>query len=153
MKKIFFSAAISVCFLIGCTKESFLDQTTTTDLNEESVFADSARTMDFLANIYSNIDFSASPSRFGAAGLDACSDEAEGPLSASITTYNQFATGSVSAYSIASDAWNVPYTQIRAVNQFLKHLSTIHFNEILKRRTKGEALFLRAWYYAVLLKH
>ncbi|TKK67949.1 RagB/SusD family nutrient uptake outer membrane protein [Ilyomonas limi] len=154
MKKVFFSAAIIACFFAACTKENFLDQTTTTDLNEETVFSDSARSMDFLANIYSGIGFSSDLSRFnGAAGLDACSDEAEGPLSASITTYNQFATGAVSAYSIATDAWSTSYTQIRAVNQFLHHLPTIPFNDLLRKRTQGEALFLRAWYYDILLKH
>jgi hypothetical protein len=153
MKKMFFSVTVSVCFLMGCTKENFLDQTTTTDLSQVSVFADSARSMDFLANIYSSIGFSASPSRFFEAGLDACSDEAEGPQSAGITTYNQFATGSVSAYSVANDAWNIPYSQIRAVNQFLKNLPVIAFNDNLKRRTRGEALFLRAWYYSILIKH
>jgi len=153
MKKGFLSAAILICFFAACTKENFLDQTSTTDLSEETVFSDSARSMDFLANIYSNIGFSFSPSRFGAAGLDASSDEAEGPLSSTITTYNQFATGGVSAYSIATDAWSIPYTQIRAANQFLQHLPTVPFNDLLRGRTQGEALFLRAWYYSLLLKH
>ncbi len=153
MKKGFLCAAIVFCLFAACTKENFLDQTTTTDLSEATVFSDSARSMDFLANIYSNIGFSFSLSRFGGAGLDASCDEAEGPLSANITTYNQFATGSVSAYSIATDAWSISYTQIRAVNQFLFHLPTMPFNDILRSRTRGEALFLRAWYYAQLLKH
>jgi hypothetical protein len=124
MKRIFFGAIIlCICCVTACTKENFLDKTTTTDLDENSVFSDSTRSMDFLSNIYSNVDFSFSLSRFnGAAGLDACSDEAEGPLSASVTTYSQFASGGVSAYSIATDAWNNTYAQIRACNQFLAHL-------------------------------
>ncbi len=154
MKKMFFGAVVLVCLMAACTKEDFLDRTTTTDLNEESVFSDSARSMDFLTNIYSSVGFSFSPARFNnAAGLDASCDEAEGPLSSSVTTYTQFATGGVGAYSIATDAWTTPYTQIRAVNQFLQHLDTIPFNDNLRRRTRGEALFLRAWYYSILLKH
>jgi len=153
MKKVIFGAAI-ICLFAACTKESFLDKTTTTDLSEATVFSDSARSMDFLANIYASVDFSFSLTRFsGAAGLDACSDEAEGPQSANVTTYTQFAEASVSAFNIANDAWNIPYTQIRAANQFLKHLPTLPFNDILKNRTKGEALFLRAWYYAQMLRH
>ncbi len=35
----------------------------------------------------------------------------------------------------------------------MHHLPTIPFNEILRKRAQGEALFLRAWYYSVLLKH
>ncbi|MFT3948795.1 MAG: RagB/SusD family nutrient uptake outer membrane protein [Agriterribacter sp.] len=155
MKRLFFGAITAcVCLVTACTKESFLDKTTTTDLDEQSVFADSSRTMDFLSNIYANVDFSFSLSRFGgAAGLDASSDEAEGPLSTVVTTYNQFASGSVTAFSIATDAWNTSYTQIRAANQFLKHLPAATFPDYLKNRTKGEAIFLRAWYNAILLKH
>ncbi len=155
MRKVFLTALIiTACFFTACKKTSFLDKTTTTDLNESAVFSDSARSMDFLTNIYSNVGFSFDLSRFGgAAGLDACSDEAEGPLSATVTTYNQFASASVTAYNIATDAWNTSYSQIRAVNQFLQHLPAIPFNDNLKRRTKGEAIFLRAWYYATMLKH
>lgn len=155
MKQLFFGAiTVCVCLVTACTKENFLDKTTITDLDEESVFSDSARSMDFLSNIYAGVDFSFSLSRFnGAAGLDASADEAEGPLSTVVTTYNQFSSGSVTAFSIAADAWNNSYGQIRAVNQFLKHLPSVPFPEHLKNRTKGEAVFLRAWYYALMLKH
>jgi len=154
MKKVFFGAVVTTCLFAACTKESFLDKTTTTDLSEATVFSDSARAMDFLANIYSNVDFSFSLTRFGGtAGLDACTDEAEGPQSSSVTTYTQFAEASVSAFNIAADAWNTTYSQIRAANQFLKHLPTLPFNDLLKQRTKGEVLFLRAWYYAQMLRH
>ncbi|MEP6682139.1 MAG: RagB/SusD family nutrient uptake outer membrane protein [Parafilimonas sp.] len=155
MKKVFLGAfVICICVFAACTKENFLDKTTTTDLDEKAIFSDSSRSMDFLSNIYASVDFSFSLSRFNsAAGLDACSDEAVGPLSTSVTTYNQFESGSVSAFNIATDAWNLSYAQIRAVNQFLSHLSTIPFNALLKNRTQGEAIFLRAWYYAVMLKH
>ena len=145
------------CFITAilpsCTKE-FLNQTTTTDLNGESVFSDSSRTMDFLTQIYSNCDFSFNPARFGGlAGLEASCDEAEGPSATTVTAYSQFATGSVSAFGISTDAWTIPYSNIRAVNQFLKNLPVVPFNSALKQRTKGEALFLRAWYYSIMLKH
>lgn len=155
MKRVFFGAITAcICLITACTKENFLDKTATTDLDEQSVFSDSARSMDFLSNIYASVDFSFSLSRFNsAAGLDAGCDEAEGPLSSTVTTYNQFASGGVTAFSIATDAWNNSYSQIRAVNQYLKHLAVIPFPDHLKNRTKGEAIFLRAWYYALMLKH
>lgn len=162
MKKIFACTIPCVTLITfnSCTKEgNFLDKTTTTDLTEQAVFSDSARSMDFLTQIYSNIDFSFNLARFttptgvGLAGLEACSDEAEGPSSTTVTAYNQFATGAVSAFSITNDAWSIPYSQLRAVNQYLKNLSHIPFNNALKQRTKGEAIFLRAWYYSIMLKH
>lgn len=149
----FYFFVICIIYLTACSKE-FLNQTKTTDLTEENTFSDSARSIDFLTQIYSNIDFSFNPARFnGLAGLEAACDEAEGPMANTLTTYNQFATGSVSAYSISNDAWSISYSNIRAVNQFIKHLSTIPYNSDLKMRTKAEAIFLRAWYYSILLKH
>ena len=154
MKKLLIVLAVLTTGLLACSKQGFLDQTTTTDLDENSVFSDSARSMDFLAQIYTGIGYSFTPSRFsGLAGLDASSDEAEGPLATGITTYSQFASGSISAFTISTDAWTAGYQNIRAVNQFLAHLSVIPFNEDLKQRTRGEAMFLRAWYYALMLKH
>jgi hypothetical protein len=149
----FYFFVICLIFFTGCSKE-FLNQTKTTDLTEENTFSDSARSIDFLTQIYSNIDFSFNPARFnGLAGLESACDEAEGPTANTLTTYNQFATGSVSAYSISNDAWSISYSNIRAVNQFITHLSTIPYNSDLKKRTKAEAIFLRAWYYSILLKH
>ncbi|HVU58951.1 MAG TPA: RagB/SusD family nutrient uptake outer membrane protein [Puia sp.] len=160
MRNVLLTTVLLTLLLSACTKNNgFLNQTVTTDLTEAAVFSDSARSMDFLAGIYANMDFSFKPTRFpnssslGAAGLEACSDEAEGPASSTVTTYNQFVLGSVGPYSITPDAWNTSYSNIRAVNQWLKHLPSIPISNSLKNRTKGEALFLRAWYYFIMLKH
>lgn len=48
----------------SCKKEGFLTATSTTNLTEQTIFADSSRTVGFLANIYSNTGLSASLSRF-----------------------------------------------------------------------------------------
>ncbi len=156
MKKSYFLGIISllgVSVVLSCEKQSFLGKTQTTILNEKTVFSDSALTMNFLNAIYTDIGFSSSPTRFGNSGLDASSDESEGPVSGSVNTYIQFATGTVNPATISDDAWRIPYANIRRVNQFLAHLPSMPFNDALKKRTKGEALFLRAWYYSILLEH
>ncbi|NTS42594.1 RagB/SusD family nutrient uptake outer membrane protein [Flavisolibacter sp. BT320] len=156
--KVFFFAAVTVtCFLLSCKKSGFLDQTVTSSLNESTTFADSVNAMAFLNEIYSGIGFATDPRRFGgggfAAGLDAASDEAEGPNASSSNGFIQFATGTVNPNIIPDDAWWVPYNKIRAVNQFLKNLPTVPFNAALKAHTRAEARFLRAWYYAMMLQH
>src|SRR5260370_42590200 len=97
------------------------------------------------------------PRRFNgggyAAGLEAACDEAEGPNASSSNGFIQFATGSVNPTVVPSDALSVPYSNIRAVNQFLKHISIIPFNSALKTQVAAEARFLRAWYYAMMLQH
>src|SRR5690606_32910256 len=124
--KCLFAAPVCLCLglftLVSCGKKNFLDQTATSNLDEQSVFSDSARTVAFLTNIYVDIGFTESATRVGNGGLDAACDEAEPQKSASMTAAVQFATGTVNPSIISSDAWNLPYTNIRRVNQLLKHL-------------------------------
>ncbi len=153
MRKTLLVAVIAGTIFYSCKKESFLDNTSSTDLNEAVVFADSAYTMDFLSGIYTDIGFSVMPKRFGPGGLDACSDEAEGASTGSINTFIQFATGTVNPSIITDDAWRISYTNVRRVNKFLTHLPNAKFSDELKVRAKAEARFLRAWYYAILVEH
>lgn len=143
--------------LSACQKSGFLDQTSTTSLNEASTFSDSANAMAFLNNIYTQIGFATDPKRFNggsyAAGLDAASDEAEGPNASSSNGFIQFATGTVNPTVVPDDAWRICYNNIRAVNQFLKHLPVIPFSRSLKKTAGAEAHFLRGWYYFMLLEH
>lgn len=154
---LFVVTAAGIALLFSCTKSSFLDPTTTTSLNEGTTFSDSANATAFLNNIYVNVGFSIDPRRFSgggfAAGLDAATDEAEGPNASSTNGFIQFATGSVNPSIIPDDAWSKPYANIRAVNQFLAHLPTIPFNNALKVQSRAEAHFLRAWYYFIMLEH
>lgn len=144
---------LGILLFAACSKKNFLDQTDTTNLNEETVFSDSARSVQFLNQIYVDIGFSESATRFGNGGLDAACDEAEPQKSASVTTSVQFATGTVNPAIIADDAWNTPYTNIRRVNQLLKHLSIIPVPQYIRNAMGAEARFLRAWYYFIMLKH
>jgi hypothetical protein len=166
MKKIYFqvvtfSSLIMLCFLASCKKDSFLGQTQTSNLNEATVFADSASTVAFLSNIYSNVGFSASASRFTYGpilnpipngGIDASSDEAEVYDSGGSTAL-AWETGTINAAVVTDDAYKISYTNIRSVNQLLKNLPKAPISAFVKTQMKAEARFLRAWYYAILVKH
>jgi hypothetical protein len=167
MKKIYFQSVAYTLFLAlflfaSCKKEGFLSQTTTSNLTEETVFKDSANTVSFLAGIYENVGFSASARRFtyGSSplnqtpngGLDASSDEAEVYNSGGSTAL-AWETGTINAAVVTDDAYKKPYASIRAVNQLLKNLPRVPINNFVKTQMKAEARFLRAWYYAILLKH
>lgn len=148
--------AVIVVLLLafGCSKSKFLEETTTTNLNEQTVFSDSSYAMGFLNNIYSDVGFSFSPTRFSEnGGLDAASSEADVPRAGVAATSMGFATGLITPATVTDDAWKTGYKQIRAVNQYLKHVTTIPFDQYLQKRTAAEARFLRAWYYFNLLKH
>ncbi len=150
-----FLVVVTVVFLAAsCQKGDFLDQVKTTDLDEESTFSDSSRTMQFLTRIYTDIGFSADPKRFGGAvGIYMLGDEVEGSQ-VGASAYNIiFQTGSVSSLNIPDDAWVTSYQNIRRVNVLLSHIPTVPLSDNLKKRISGEARFLRAWYYFILVKH
>ncbi|UII19558.1 RagB/SusD family nutrient uptake outer membrane protein [Fulvivirga ligni] len=145
----------------SCQEERFLDETETTNLNEEVVFSDSAYTTQFLFDIYRDIGFSNSPARFNSGGffpqttggLQTASDESEPRIINAITTDIQFITGTVNPIIISSDPWNIPYRNIRKVNQLLKNLPNAPLNDNLKAQYAAEGRFLRAWYYYLLVQH
>jgi hypothetical protein len=173
MKKIYIPgiALIGLLLLIfsmeSCKKDGFLGATTTTNLTQTTIFTDSANAEGFLANIYANIGFSTSPSRFSyttstnttipCGGLDAASDESE--ISHTFSTAAlEFAVGSVNGGNVkpqdkSDDAYNTCYTQIRAVNQLFKNISKVPMKANNKALMVAEGRFLRAWYYFILLEH
>ncbi|MBE9585810.1 RagB/SusD family nutrient uptake outer membrane protein [Mucilaginibacter sp. JRF] len=143
---------IAVAAISSCKKDGFLGQTQTSNLTEDVVFKDSVNTTAFLTNIYINIGFSEGATRFSNGGLDVASDEAK-PYDNSATTTIGFANGSVDANTVAGDAYSICYTNIRAVNVLFKNLPKAPLRAETKAQMKAEARFLRAWYYAILLKH
>lgn len=151
--------AYFVVFLAGiiavqsCTDGDFLDETQVTDLDKETVFSDSTYTASFLNQIYVDLGFDTRPHRFGQGGLQTACDEAEFKVSSTVSTDVMFATGTVNPSTVSSDVWSTCYTNIRRVNVFLQNVDNSPMLESAKTLYKGEARFLRAWYYFVMLRH
>ncbi len=163
LKKMYFVPLILLMLWgIACTDKDFLDETVTTDLNREAVFADSTYATGFLTEIYRDIGFDTDPDRFSITafgwttnfgGLQTASDEARFRRSSTITTDVMFATGTVNPVLVTKDAWEKAYVNIRRVNIFLKYVESSPIVERVKNQYKAEARFLRAWYYGILLRH
>lgn len=156
------TALASLCLMLACQETDFLDNTQTTDLNEQTVFVDSTYATQFFFGIFEDIGFDSDPQRFNdgalifprfSGGLDGASDESEPHVIPAITTDVQFASGTVNSAIVAHDAWDIGYKNIRRVNQFISHLDLMPFKQQQKDQMKAETRFLRAWYYAQLLKH
>ncbi|MDR1681788.1 MAG: RagB/SusD family nutrient uptake outer membrane protein [Candidatus Symbiothrix sp.] len=144
--------------LASCSDRSFLDETETTDLTTAVIFSDSTYTVGFLSEIYREIAFDTDPGRFSSlagrfGGLQCASDEAEFKASSTITTDMLFATGSVNPVIVSEDAWEKPWQNIRRANVFLANIDRSPLSDARKKIYKAEARFLRAWYYAILLRH
>jgi len=155
-------SCILVMGAVSCSNSGFLDETSTTNLNQEVVFSDSTYTAGFLTDIYTGLGFDTDPDRFSISafgittdfgGLQTACDEAMYKRSSTITTDVMFATGTINSQLVSKDAWQKCYAYIRKVNVFLKYVDGSPMAEGTKKQYKAEARILRAWYYAILLRH
>ncbi|MGI6242233.1 MAG: RagB/SusD family nutrient uptake outer membrane protein [Prevotella sp.] len=151
-KNILLAIAMVLLTITSC-QDSFLDQTATTDLNEDRVFSDSTYTAGFLTQIYANIGFDVDINRFDPGGLQVACDEAEPRQQSNVSTGLAFATGTVNPTTVSNDVWSICYTNIRRCNKFMSKIDGAPMGVNIKRQYKDEARFLRAWYYYILLRH
>jgi hypothetical protein len=138
----------------SCKKGSFLDPKSVTDLNEATVFSDSARTIAVLTGIYSSVSVSFNHGKT-ASYMDV-SDETDGRYTGGTNLHVRFAQGTLNPSDgiIGTDAFNMStaYRSIRRANLYMNKVDEAPLSAELKKRTKAEARFLRAWYYAMLTK-
>lgn len=156
MKSLFylFLSIVGAWFFSSCS-DDFLGETETTDLDRAAVFADSTYTADFLNQIYVDIGFDVKHDRYkDHGGLQTSCDEAAYKANTGLATDIMFATGTVNPVTVAEDdVWRIAYRNIRRVNVFFKYADGSRMVETAKTDYKAEARFLRAWYYAMLLRH
>jgi hypothetical protein len=162
MKKIIsiIAAALIVTGFYACQKTGTLDPQGNTNLTEAATFSDSAKTMQFLFGIYSDISFSFGYKRYTytsniSAGTAEGCDEAVHRLNGATQPFVYLFNGTLNATEIEPYRyqWTTSYTDIRRVNVFLKDVGTSPLSDGQKTLVKAEARFLRAWYYSILLKN
>jgi len=151
-------AVIGVLAGLGsCKKASFLENKTTA-LDENAVFTDSLRTIQFLNGVYNQIGFAFNKGRWDTHGNTEHSTDDGEYLFSSVTRpdvilYN--GTISPTNYGATNptlaDAWYTPYNNIRRCNLLIEKLPTTPLSPGMQSRMKGEARCLRAWYYMQLL--
>lgn len=163
MKKLLYLLITGLVFVIlisqyGCQKAGdFLDKKVSVSLNEKTVFADSARTMDFLAGVYNGLYIwciSADKADDPKNSMTAVTDESSQRYPSAGMLENQVITGSYGGtfQGFVSNSWSFLYAHIRAANIFLKDVDGSPLSASLKQRTKAEARFLRAYFYSLLMK-
>ena len=169
MKKIYVGilTIIAVAMIYSCKKVDILDDQLINDLNEETTFADSARTSNFLFGIYSDIFFDFSSRYYNSgngsgisAGTAEASDEGNHRLFGVTQPFVVIYTGSLAPIVSSGTnqnpytvAYSKSYTNIRRANIYLANVDKSPISAGLKRQSKAEARFLRAWYYSILIKH
>lgn len=150
---------IMICILgiltfSGCKKfDEYLDKAETGGLTEQEVFGDYVQTEKYLANIYSHLPNDWMPTN--SFTYAAASDEAKCP----VIYFNGpqvFTRGLISPNHNPIDVWASLYAAIRKVNRFIEKIDAVPAKNTTqiagKNRMKGEAYFLRAFFYAELHK-
>jgi hypothetical protein len=159
--KLFISfTMISVLALsMACKKNTYLDNTTTDILTQQKVFSDSVKTSQFLNNIYAYLGQDIIPLRAN------CINSGKGNDYACL---EELTTQSTSYYSDPQASWlqglntskDAPfykyyaqyYTLIRSCNMYMQQVQNAPLTQATKVQTAAEARFLRAWYYAELVR-
>jgi hypothetical protein len=163
MKRFYVPVIVLLVFLfvvpcmVSCKKNGFLSPAAVSNLTKSTVFADSANANAFLANIYSQIGLDDAGNEFGNGGMDAAGDESQAS-GINQTDANYWATGTINAAITTNSVYITCYAQIRAVNQLLANIGQTRLSlppsePGSRAQMKAEARFLRAWYYAILVKH
>lgn len=157
MKKLIFLIAIVGTLLYSCKDQSLLDPQVNTTLTKETTFADSILTMRFLYGIYGDVAFTFSYKRYEGifASTDEGCGEGWGTLSGPTQPFVMTSLGTVNPVGTTAfiDCWNGAWRNIRKVNVFLANVPSSPLKPATQDLTIAEARFLRAWYYATLIKN
>lgn len=137
--------------MYSCSTD-FLDVTPPTEIPSESVWKEGPLSEAFVTGIYAGLG----QGGFSEQMLASLSDEAVFTHTGrNINTINEGSLGpSNLGWVDDTYAWGAMYTRIRATNIALENLKTATFtDETLKARLRGEAYFLRAYYYQQLVRY
>ncbi|KQS34290.1 RagB/SusD family nutrient uptake outer membrane protein [Dyadobacter sp. Leaf189] len=150
-KSLFIVALMTAGGLSSCDTE-FLDVTPPTEIPSEEVWKDGALAEGFVTGIYQGLQ----QGGFSEQMLASLTDEAVFTHTGrNINTVNE---GSLSPSNLGwvddTYGWGPMYTRIRAANIAIANLATATFtDETLKARLKGEAYYMRAYYYQQLVRY
>ena len=142
---------LPVLLMVSC-KRDFLELTPLGQISSDATWGDGPLATAFINNIYNGFG----PGGFDEQMLASVSDEAVFTHTGrGITTIND---GSLSpsnrGWTHGTYEWNNMYRWIRACNVALQSLETATFTDaVLKERLKGEAHFLRAYFYHQLVRY
>lgn len=144
--------------LVAC--DNMLEPQLDGSLNEDGIWQNNVRAFAFLNNAYNNLP--SGYNRISNAMLDAATDDAVCPDPTS--SINGFNNGSWGPYNAVENVWDKNFEGIRKVNVFLAKIDSVpvprtsnSLGSVLtikrtRERMKGEAFFLRAFFYFELVK-
>jgi starch-binding outer membrane protein, SusD/RagB family len=153
--------AACLAFTIFSCKKNILDVKPTAFVSDATLWADLNLVDQFVNNIYGTLPSGFNRKDFGEGDgfewsrgmsiMDAGTDDADGKLDAKVQLFNTAdITPSFTPYN--QDIWTFNYNAIRKCNVLLSRIDGVPGDAAIKSRYKGEALFIRAFCYADLIK-
>lgn len=149
---IFSVLLITILFVSGCDS-SPLSLSPKANISENNVWQDPALIEAFLNNIYRGMDHGANQAQLGAMSDEASSvpDLGTGVVVQSTVTPGNM--GNLTSSRSNQFKWDELYSEIREVNVFLSEIDGSAIDdESVKNVFRGEAHFLRAYFYHNLLR-
>ena len=153
----------AVCLIISVfsCKKNILDVKPTSFVSDATLWADLNLVDQFVNNIYGTLPSGFNRKDFGEGDgfewsrgmsiMAAGTDDADGKLDAKVQLFNTAdITPSFTPYN--QDIWTFNYAAIRKCNVLLSRIEEVPGDAARKKRYKGEALFIRAFCYADLIK-
>lgn len=158
------SCFVALLLMSSCKKvtdKNFLDKTDVGQINEATVFADSAMTMEFLNGVYRDLSYNYYMDNgiFGG-GLWSYSDASDdsecrwsGATAQAAPAFNLAQFSGNAEFTRFRNVWSTSYSAIRRVNVFLGNIERAPLSAAKKTRLNAEARFLRAYYYFHLVRN
>ncbi|TZF81831.1 RagB/SusD family nutrient uptake outer membrane protein [Pedobacter sp. BS3] len=148
MKKIVYSILISSLFFASCKK--FLDTTPTDFLSPKNYYKTEAEVKVALAGVYDVLGKSETYGRYLFFEMDVADDSfiALSTWTQDVGLYN-YSPGDVKIEA----TWSTLYNGINRANVLLESLNDSSLPEATKKVAEGQALFLRAYYYFILVNN
>jgi starch-binding outer membrane protein, SusD/RagB family len=149
LRKIFFLLTVSALFLAGCSKD-FLDKKPLSSFSEKDVFTDYSLLDAYVLGTYRGMGHP-----FGGDGSDfseGYTDNGYFQHSDGLRQYSHGETTRDNGETVTRSWWTTAYANIRRVNIFFEKTGNSPIDAGKLKIATGEMRFLRAFFYAKLLK-
>ncbi|WP_316819287.1 RagB/SusD family nutrient uptake outer membrane protein [Pedobacter nyackensis] len=155
-KNLIISLILLTCTGFYSCNKDFLNLAPNENITEAQAFSTMIQTENFTNNIYTGLPSTFTRTGDGNTPLDCLSDEGAPTFWQNGRTFNGGGYGPTNITSFIGNIWANSYRNIRKVNILLEKLPGVPAvnpdDEDTRKRLKGEALFLRAFYYFDILK-
>jgi hypothetical protein len=149
MKKLICSIIALITILAGCSKD-FLEKKSLSSYSEDNVFTDAALLDAYVLGTYRGMGhpFGGDGSSF----TDFLTDNAYDQHNANVMAYTRAETNRDNGENVVENLWRNSFSNIRRVNIFFEKTANSQIDAAVLKVATGEMRFLRAFFYAKLLK-